>query len=251
MNTRDKNLSLLLIAKKAAILAGSFLSERKGSITIDSEKNHDIKISSDRESEQIIIDYLEKNSDFSILSEERGRLERIDDSFTWVIDPLDGSFNYFRGISLCCVSIGLWKQKSPVLGAIYDFNTNELFTGIAGEAAWRNNMLIKTSSVNKKSNAVLCTGFPVESDLSKKNLAAFVKKIQEYKKIRMLGSAALSLAYVASGKADAYMENDIMIWDIAAGVAIAHGAGGRFKIVDGRKPDSFNVIVSNGNFSAE
>lgn len=251
MNTRDKNLSLLLIAKKAAILAGSFLSERKGSITIDSEKNHDIKISSDWKSEQIIIDYLGKNSDFSILSEERGRLERRDKSLTWVIDPLDGSFNYFRGISLCCVSIGLWKQNKPVLGAIYDFNSNELFTGIAGKASWHNNKLIKTSSVNKKSNAVLCTGFPVESDLSKENLAAFIKKIQEFKKIRMLGSAALSLAYVASGKADAYMENDIMIWDIAAGVAIAHGAGGHFKIVDGRKPDSFNVIVSNGNFSAE
>ena len=103
--------------------------------------------------------------------------------------------------------------------------------------------------MTRKDKAVLCTGFPVNTDFSAENLMTFIQNIQQYKKIRLLGSAALSLAYVASGRADAYMENDIMIWDVAAGLAIVSGSGCSLSIRNGVKPNSLHVAVSNRHFS--
>ena len=243
---------LLGIAKEAALTAGKFLLDNSKAVKkVNKEEGRDIKLKADFDSEQIVIDFLTKRSDFSILSEEKGLIEGNNAGLTWIIDPLDGSLNYMRGIPLACVSIGLWKIEEPVLGVIYDFNRLELFSVIVGQKAWLNDKKIKTSCVIKKNGAVLCTGFPVNTSFNPRVLTSFTKKVREYKKVRLLGSAALSLAYVASGKVDAYMENDIMIWDIAAGLAIASGAGGKYSITNGRKLNSLNVIVSNGHFCTE
>jgi myo-inositol-1(or 4)-monophosphatase len=114
----------------------------------------------------------------------------------------------------------------PLLGVVYDFNRDEMFTGLVTEGAWLNGMPIKVSDVVEESKAVLCTGFPISTDFSELALLNFVKDIQSYRKVRLIGSAALSLAYVASGRVDAYQENDIAIWDVAAGIAIVKAAGG-------------------------
>jgi len=157
--------------------------------------------------------------------------------------------NYSRNIPLCCISIGLWEENRPVLGVIYDFHSAEFYSGIAGEGAWCNELEIKASDVNRKDKAILCTGFPVNTDFSAESLMTFIQNIQQYKKIRLLGSAALSLAYVASGRADAYMENDIMVWDVAAGLAIASGSGCLFSTTNSAKPNSFHIVVSNGKLN--
>jgi myo-inositol-1(or 4)-monophosphatase len=237
----------LAIAREASKKAGAYLShpEHNGRHII-TDNNKDVKIAADRYSEKIILEYLEGQSDFSILSEEAGFIDRKGRSSTWIVDPLDGSLNYSRGIPLCCVSIALWEHNRPLLGVIYDFNRDELYSGIVGKGAWCNGQEIRPSNVGTREQAVLCTGFPVNSDFSAESLMMFIKKIQQYKKIRLVGSASLSLAYVASGKADAYMENNIMIWDVAAGLAIAQGSGCSLNMSDGDKPNSLHVAVSNG-----
>jgi len=219
---------LLDIATKAAIQAGNYLrDQRTDALKVINYKAKDTKINGDKQAEKIILSYLKKYTTFPILSEETGLSGTLNvDSVFWVVDPLDGTVNYSEGIPFCCVSIALMNSQQPHLGVIYDFIQDEIFTGIVGKGAWLNNLPISTSKISSIKDAILATGFPVDTDFSDEILFPFVKQIQTYKKVRLLGSAALSLAYVASGRMDVYLENDIMLWDVAAGCAIVIGAGG-------------------------
>jgi len=239
----------LKIAIQAASAAGKFLLDNsKSIIEVDKEEGRDIKLKADRNSERIILDFLKKGSDFPILSEEKGAIGTDGAEFKWIVDPLDGSLNYMRGIPLACVSIGLWKDTEPILGVVYDFNRSELFSGIVGSGAWLNDRKICDSTIDKKEKAVLCTGFPVSTDFSTGSLTDYIGRIQEYKKIRLFGSAALSLAYVACGRADVYLENGIRIWDVAAGLALVKSAGGsvRYSLQAGN--NTLKVQASNRHF---
>ncbi len=232
----------LNIAKEAAIKAGDFLLKPgKNKTSVNLEKGRDIKIRADLDSECIILDMLRKNSRFSILSEEYGIFEGEKNGLIWIVDPLDGSFNYARGIPLSCVSIGLWQENNPVLGVVYEFNRGELFSAITGEKAWLNKKEIRVSRVSGKKNAVICTGFPISTDFSSKSVLEFVKNVQGYKKIRLLGTAALCCAYVSCGRADIYMEKDIRIWDVAAGIALVKAAGGKVEYLPTGKENVYNV----------
>lgn len=234
-------------AKEAALLGGDLLlksgySARK--IKIDSGR--DIKIKGDIQSERIIVDYLKKHSDFSILSEESGLLSGKNQDFTWIVDPLDGSLNYLRLIPFSCVSVGLWQGQNPVLGAVYDFNHMELYSGVVGQTAWLNSDKLKIRDTRQKIKAVLCTGFPSHTDFAEGKISDFIDSVRSYKKIRLLGSAALSIVYVASGKVDAYYERNIMLWDVAGSIPILLGAGGKIKMkkVPGRY--LYDVFAWNG-----
>ncbi|MBP7507940.1 MAG: hypothetical protein KA807_08970 [Prolixibacteraceae bacterium] len=240
----------LSVAREASIKAGKFLLSPDVTLkNANSSIGRDIKIKADNASEDIIVGCLKKASEFSILSEESSMIDRGNHEFIWIVDPLDGSLNFSRGIPLCCISIGLWRDMEPLLGVVYDFYRDELFAGIAGKGAWLNGEKISPSAINKRESAILCTGFPVNTDFSTERLMPFIQMIQNYKKVRLLGSAALSLSYVASGKTDAYVENDIMIWDVAGGLAIASGAGCMLEISSGKKKNSLKVAVTNGSFS--
>jgi len=239
---------LLSIAKEASLRGGSVLS-RSGSSgrKIEADFRRDIKIAADRRSEKAIVDLLRKETKFPILTEESGLLKAdgAKGDLTWIVDPLDGTMNFSRGMSISCVSIGLWEGEDPVLGAVYDFNRAELFSGIAGHAAWLNGRRISVSSTRSKGDAVLLTGFPSRTDFSSRAIGSFIDNVRSYKKVRLLGSAALSLAYVASGKADAYFEKDIMIWDIAGGAPIVMAAGGKCRIERSPRADTYIVYASN------
>jgi len=224
--TDYEKIQYLYIAKRATLLAGELLKkDEPGNRKVIKELIHDVKIEADVKSEKLILDYLQRTSKFSILSEEKGLINGTNKDYIWIVDPLDGSLNYSRSIPLCCVSIGLWKGNIPILGAIYDFNRNELFSGIVDQGAWLNDKPIKVSK-NEKKNSVICTGFPVRTDFSDENINAFIEQVKNYKKVRLLGSAALSIAYVACGRVDAYHEKDIMLWDVGGGIPIVFGAGG-------------------------
>ena len=218
---------LLDIAKKAAIDAADLIKKSKN-IIINKSKGKDIKLQSDLDSENIVIKILKENSGFDIISEEYGFLKgEFNSDLKWIIDPLDGSLNFSRNLPLCCISIALWKDNNPLLGVIFDFNSDLLYSGIVGEGAWCNQTPIKVSDINEKSNSIMCTGFPVYSSFDNESLSNFISNIQDYKKIRLLGSAALSLAFVANGSVEVYKENNIAIWDVAAGLAIVKAAGGK------------------------
>ncbi len=240
----NNNLEIAIIAAKNA---GEYLNNNNTPIKINSSIDKDIKLQSDLDSEKIVIDILNKESNYSILSEEFGFLEKSKDSnYRWIIDPLDGSLNYSRSIFINCVSIALWNGNIPVLGVIYDFVHNDLFTGIVGESANLNGECIYTSKIEKKSDAILCTGFPVYSDFNTNALNIFISEIQNFKKVRLLGSAAISLSLVARGAVEAYKEDNIAIWDVAAGIPIIIAAGGKCVFTKGKKKNLLNVYAYNG-----
>ncbi|MBR4083458.1 MAG: hypothetical protein IKK33_04150 [Lachnospiraceae bacterium] len=213
------------LAMKAALKAGEFL-ENNYNPQVDSHIGKDIKLSSDKKSEAIIIEIL-RATNIPILSEECGMIGADTSSKVWIVDPLDGTANYWKGMKeLACVSIALWDNGKPVLGIINRFHQKEVFSGIVGEGAWLNENAIYTSSVTELKAAVFATGFPVKRDYTDKSLNSFVKQVQSFKKIRMLGAAAIMGAMVAAGRIDAYREERIMWWDIAASAAIVKAAGG-------------------------
>jgi myo-inositol-1(or 4)-monophosphatase len=245
--------ALLALAERAARRAGRWLAAG-ATRRVERETGRDIKLAADRASETILLASL-KGSGLQVLSEEAGwgsaralapvsGAARLPEAF-WVVDPLDGSYNFSRGMPACCVAVGLWRG-GPALGAVYDFNRRELYSGIAGRGAWLNGRRFRVSAVAQASRAVLCTGFPVRMDYSPRALRAFTRWVRTFKKIRMLGSAALSLAYVAAGRADAYYERGVTLWDVAAAAAVVLGAGGREDLEPTEKLHSLDVYATNG-----
>jgi fructose-1,6-bisphosphatase/inositol monophosphatase family enzyme len=248
----NKLKGMLCIAKEASLSAGTFLAKAgKGSRKVNVDSARDVKIGADRQSEDIIRRFLERESSISILTEESGLIRNGsgEGRLRWIVDPLDGTLNFLRGIPISCVSIGLWEGDEPLLGVVYDFNKLELFSGIAGIGAWLNGRRIRVSGIAAKEKAVLLTGFPSRTDFSHRAIAAFVDDVRSYRKVRLLGSAALSLAYVAAGRADAYMEKDIMIWDIAGGIPIVKSAGGGYDMEYSKGGKAVIARASNGHFS--
>ena len=221
----------LNLAKEAARPACERLKLIEFGCEIIDKTGKDIKLRADKESEAVIIEALNCHSTYSILSEEYGEKGAFDiESPFWIVDPLDGTVNYSRHIPINCISIALWQGEIPILGVICDFNNSEIFSGIVGEGAWCNDKKISVSDIERADEAILATGFPVNRSYSTEALAGFLSNIQSFKKIRMLGSAAMSLAYLAAGRVDAYTEEDIMLWDTAAGIAIIKAAGGWVKV---------------------
>ena len=217
------------LAKEAAIQAGNYLKSLNNAI-VDSQDGRDIKLEADRKSEKILIDILH-TSNIPILSEERGNVGTHKDERKWIIDPLDGTANFWKGIrDLACVSVALWVNDVPVLGVINRFQQEEIYSGIVGAGAWINDYPLSTSGAEHVNEAVLATGFPVKRNYETDSLGKFIKRVQSFKKIRMFGSAAIMGAYVAAGKIDAYIEEQIMLWDIAASSAIVKAAGGAAEI---------------------
>lgn len=214
---------------------------------VEIDLRRDVKVRADHMIEEFVIRGLSERSGLPMFSEERGFLAgrgTDNNGYWWIVDPLDGSLNFSRGIPLCCVSIGLWKEAEPVLGVVYDFNRGETFTGIVGNGAWLNGAAITVSGAAEKSKAVLCTGFPVSTAFSTEALLGFVQNIRDFKKVRLFGSAALSLSYVACGRADYYQENDIKLWDVAAGLALVKAAGGAVRYTSLNANSTLNVEAS-------
>ena len=228
------------IAVNAAIKAGSFLNKNKfEEKEIHEEKGRDIKLIIDQDTEKLIRSNLEA-TDIPILGEEYGG--KIADGKYWVIDPIDGTANYFRGLDECCVSIALMENDQALIGVIYNFNNDQMYTAIKNEGAFLNNTKISVSDIASRNKASITTGFPAsESVESSMN---FLEDLKGWKKVRMFGSAALSCAYVASGKCDYYAEKGVYLWDIAAGICLVKEAGGcaDFKLID---KERYEVVFSN------
>lgn len=239
--------TLLHLAEGSALLAGRRLQayQREWSVII-AEHDRDVKVKADRLAEELILSQLKGATKFPILTEETGWHGVADEHPVWIVDPLDGSFNYSQRIPFCCVAIGLVKQGKPLLGVIYDFNHEELFSGIVGVGAWLNYFPIQVSNTIKSRSGVLNTGFPARRDYSAEALNEFFHRTQRWRKVRMLGSAALALAYVAAGRADAYEEQGTMFWDVAAGCALVEAAGGNVSLSGDIYQGPINAQADNG-----
>lgn len=255
------------LAESAARGAGAVLLEAYADDPgVVSEAGKDIKTEADTAAERSILEAL-RATGLAILSEECGMVQEsgVDESpstthtrastvdprkpltgLTWIIDPLDGTFNFTRGFPMCCVSIALWDGMTPIGGVIYDFVGDRLYSGVVGDGAYGNGEPIRVSSIAEPSRAALATGFPSSRDYGEAALAESIRAVQRFKKIRMLGSAACSLAHVAAGHLDAYFEEDIWLWDVAAGLALVKAAGGDFSISEVKDSWQLDVFASNG-----
>ena len=236
----------LKIAKKAALEAGNFLRKNKNNQNkIISSTDRDIKLQADIEAEKIIKDIINNDSSFGILAEESGMSSEKSYKNLWIVDPLDGTANYSRNIPLCCVSIAILSDAKPVLGVIYDFNNDDLYEGSINKSACLNGKEISVSKTKTSQEGVLVTGLPNDTDYSDEAMMDMIKNFQNWRKVRMIGSAALASAYIASGKADLYMENKSYLWDIAAGAAIVNAAGGEALISNQNEKFQVDVRFSN------
>ena len=229
--------------KKAGRLLSNNRDELNNEILISSK---DIKLEADIKSETIIKEIIFANSSYPILAEESGKSKDDLGETFWVIDPLDGTANYNRDIPICCISIGLVHKMKPILGIIFDFNNDDLYVGdCTKNISTINNKEINVSDIQQKKDAILITGLPHGTDYSNNALNKMIADMQSWKKVRMIGSAAMASCYVAAGKAELYKENGIFFWDIVAGAAIVNSAGGSAEIYNLKENYQVDVIFSN------
>ncbi len=214
---------------------------------VNSAEAHDIKLAIDVETQELITRLLLEEFPQHSLYGEEGITGDQSSEHQWVVDPLDGTVNFFYGIPHFCVSIALRWKNEIIVGVIYDPVRDELWTGQKGEAPTLNGTPFRVSDRADLAEAVISVGLSKTGETIRSGLPLLQEMAHRARKCRLLGSAALDMAYVACGRLDAYIEQGISLWDIAAGWILIETAGG---VVD-MKPrtdmkDRYSVIASNG-----
>src|SRR3954447_2977651 len=235
-------------AENAAHAAGKLLRENfQRQLRVKSMAAHDIKLEIDVQAQELISKLLLEEFPAHALYGEEGLVGDQSSDHQWIVDPLDGTVNYFYGIPHFCVSIALRLHKELVVGVIYDPIRDETWTGQRGEVAKLNGAPIHVSDRRELAEAVISIGFAKTGETINTNFPLLQQMIHQVRKCRVLGSAALDMAYVACGRFDAYIEQGISLWDIAAGWILIETAGGK---VDLRPrsdmKDKYSIIASNG-----
>lgn len=217
----------LSAAEQAARLAGAFLRKHFYSIKlVDEALAHDIKLRLDKESQQLITECLLSTFPESAILGEEGAEGNASAEYQWIVDPIDGTVNYFYGIPIFCVSIALQHRGELVLGCVFDPMQQECFSAIAGEQPTLNGRPIAASGRSQMSEAVVFIGHGTHDGSGEAGIRRFAHISRQVRKIRILGSAALTLCYIAAGRFDAYVEGRICLWDFAAARVILEAAGG-------------------------
>ena len=242
--------NILQFAEAIARQAGAVLREGYGNVRHIQQKGViDLVTEFDKRSEEIIISAIQREfPDHAILAEESGRNE-ITSEYQWVIDPLDGTTNFAHGIPIFSVTIGLFRNNSPILGITYDPLRNEMFSAESGHGATLNDHPIHVSSQTNLDQAIISTGFPYDLRTNpRNNFAQFIQFQLRTQAVRHLASAALDCAWTAMGRLDGYWEFGVKPWDIGAGALLVREAGGRVTSVDGDENFLANetILVSNG-----
>jgi myo-inositol-1(or 4)-monophosphatase len=185
----------------------------------------------------------------TFLGEESGGATAPGVPFRWIVDPIDGTTNFAHGLALFCTSIALEVDGQVVVGAVYDPMADELFTAERGQGARLNGRRLGVTTVNTLIDSLLVTGFPyISTDERREQLTLFGRFLSESRAVRRLGSAALDLSYVAAGRFDAFWEQGLQPWDVAAGVLLVEEAGGRATDYGGGvySPFGRQIVASNG-----
>ena len=234
MNTISANLNIMIKASEKAskILIRDFGEIEKLQVSkkgpLDFVTNSDIKV------EKILIEELKRaRPHYSIISEENGVEDNKDKNNTWIIDPIDGTVNFLHGIPHFAISIALKSKNEIISGLIFDPIKNEFFFAEKENGAFFNNQRIKVSKKNNLNNCLFATGGKIgqELDLS----------------YRISGCAALDMAYVAAGRYDGFFQNNLNLWDIAAGIILVKEAGGAINKIDLSINKNVKIIASSTN----
>ena len=232
MNSISANLNIMIKASEKAskILIRDFGEVEK--LQVSQKGPSDFVSNADLKAEKIIIDELKKaKPNYSILSEEGGSELNKDKNNTWIIDPIDGTLNFLHGIPHFAISIALKSNDEIVSGLIFDPIKNEIFYAEKDNGSYLNNSRIRVSKKNDINECLFATGGKTKKDIN----------IQ----YRKSGSAALDMAYVAAGRYDGYFQNELNLWDIAAGIVLVKEAGGLINNIDLIHSKKLDVIVSS------
>ena len=229
---------------------------------VDLETQHDIKLELDSRSQRLIERKLLRGHPAIAVLGEEGTVGDIGAESRWVVDPIDGTVNFAYGLPHACVSIALQRRIRPtkpglareypdlnyetVAGVIYDPFQDELWTAVRGQAARLNGRKISVSSRSRLNQSIVAMGFAKYSSTLNAMLPVFNRLIHKVRKMRILGAAALSMTYVATGRLDAYLEPGIRLWDIAAGGLVVECAGGEFWSRPIPGEHTYEILVSNG-----
>ncbi len=236
MRSISANLNVMI---KAAEKASKILIRDFGEIEklqVSKKGPNDFVTNSDIKAEKIIIDELKKaKPNYSIISEENGFNISKDKENTWIIDPIDGTVNFLHGIPHFAISIALKSKNEIISGIIFDPIKDEMFFAEKENGAYFNNHRIRVSNKNEINDCLFACGgkFTNEPNIP----------------IRKSGCAALDMAYVASGRYDGYFQNDLNLWDIAAGIILVKEAGGMINEINLNNIENLNVIASSININ--
>ncbi len=232
----------------AAREAGALLRENyESDLNVDELKAHDIKLELDVKTQELITErILERFPDHAIYGEE-GIGGNQESSSQWIVDPIDGTVNYFYGIPHFCVSIALREAGELKLGVIYDPMMDEMFAVDYDGPATRNGKTIQVSGRHELADAIAMIGFSKTKESMDAGLAKYREYAYRLRKTRMLGSAALAMAYIACGRLDAYIEEQISLWDIAAGQLLVERSGGFVQTQQSSTAeDKMSIVAHNG-----
>ncbi len=229
---------------------------------INSATRHDIKLELDVRCQKLIERRLVAAFPALPVVGEEGIRGDPEAAWRWVVDPIDGTVNYTYGIPHACVSIalqgpveevpGMGRGPNPygayrtAVGVVYDPFCDELWTACAARPAFLNGRKIRVSKRTRLGEAILTVGFAKHRSSLEHMMPVFTRLIHRVRKLRIMGSAALALTYVASGRFDGYIESGIRLWDIAAGALILESAGGRFWGEPLEAPFSYRLLATNG-----
>ncbi|MDD5584884.1 MAG: inositol monophosphatase family protein [Candidatus Omnitrophica bacterium] len=216
----------------------------------------DLVTIADKEAEKEIVRFIKSHfPDHNFVCEENV-YAKTDSPFTWIIDPLDGTNNFVCGMALFCVSIALAYDNELLLGVVYDVMHNELFYAQRGKGAFLNGKHIRVNEVIDLRKALLITGFYYNRGKEMVKTLAAIKRFmfKHVLGLRRLGSAALDLCFVASGRAAGFWEFELSPWDFAAGKILVEEAGGRVTDDKGKKVPltrKHYIVASNGRIHAK
>ena len=238
MNSISANLNIMIKASQKAskILIRDFGEIEK--LQVSKKGPTDFVTNSDLKAEKIIIEELKKaRPNYSFVSEENGIENNKDKDNTWIIDPIDGTINFLHGVPHFAISIALKSNNEITSGLIFDPIKDEMFYAEKNNGAFFNNQRIKVSKKNELYDCLFATGGVIKSE---SNLPH-----------RKSGCAALDMAYVASGRYDGYFQNNLNLWDIAAGVVLVKEAGGVLNEIDLTVNENLKIIASSANINAK
>ena len=234
MNSISANLNIMIKAaeKASKVLIRDFGEVEKLQVSVKGPS--DFVTNADKKAEKIIIEELSKSrKKFSILSEETGEIKNSDINNVWIIDPIDGTTNFLHGIPHFAISIALKSNNEIISGLIFDPIKNEMFFAEKNNGAYLNNKRIKVSRKKILEECLFATGGK--------------KEIRSDLNTRKSGSAALDIAYVAAGRYDGYFQNNLNLWDIAAGIIIVKEAGGKINEINCSIADVISVRTSSNS----
>ena len=238
----------LAAATEAAEASGALMrTHLRRTKKVNEAVQHDIKLDLDVRSQRLITRLLAARfPEVPVLGEEGIDEASANVPARWVVDPIDGTVNYFYGMPHAAVSIALEHEQKSVVGVIYDPFTDEIWTTVKGGPTRLNGKIVRVSTRGKLSESIVAMGFSKSKENLDKSMPHLMRLARRTKKIRIMGSAALELAYVACGRLDAYVERRINLWDVAAGSLLVENAGGEFYTLPAPGKYRYAMCADNG-----